>query len=180
MKRFLVVLALFLSTMVLASCFAESPTLDDLLAQRNELDEQIARVEENEIISKAIETLVEHWKNEEYSGANNFSENGYLEIKWTRVVYFNEEINIENADAFQNMNCFVEFFLLSDYFGTEPYYSHIGKDECVTFMKDGSFIVTSNPLDLYRMRYYSTDFEPIIKSISDRGSDFNQVFYLVE
>lgn len=179
-RRFFAFL-LALSMLTLSSaCFAESLTLDELLSQRAELDKAIAKVEEEEIVSKAIETLVAFWKNEIYSGNANYSKNGYLEIKWARVVYIRDEIDITGSDLFQNMNCYVEFFLLSDYFGTAPYYCHCGINECVAFMKDGSFeVVKNDPINVYRSRYYAIDFEPIIESISDRGSDFNQVFELL-
>ena len=131
-----------------------------MLAQRAELDKAIALAEEDEIITKAIESLTEYWASEMYSGSYVGSENGYLEIKWTRVV---------------------RFFLLSDYFGSAPYYGHAGIAEWVAFKTDGSFeVLKQDPISLYRSKTFETDFEPIIESISDRGSDFNQVFMLLE
>lgn len=152
-----------------------------MLAQRAELDKAIALAEEDEIITKAIESLTEYWASEMYSGSYVGSENGYLEIKWTRVVRVKDDIAVSGAEQFSDMNCYVEFFLLSDYFGSAPYYGHAGIAEWVAFKTDGSFeVLKQDPISLYRSKTFETDFEPIIESISDRGSDFNQVFMLLE
>ena len=158
-----------------------APSLEELLEQRAELDKAIAMAEEDEIIQKAIEALTDYWTEEVYQDESNNSKDGYLEIKWARVVYIKDDVTGTGTEQLAEMNCYVEFFLLSDYLGSAPYYSHVGISECVAFKKDGSFeVLRQDPILIYRTRTYQLDFEPIIESISDRGSDFNQVFALLD
>lgn len=128
----------------------------------------------------AIENLKTYWHDEIYAESAGMDLDGFLEIKWTRVVYVKSDIpDGMHTQPFKDMNCFIEFFLLSDYYGSHPYYSHAGIAECVAFKKDGSYeVLRMNPLETYRSRTFSADFSPIISSVSDRGSDFNQSFFL--
>ena len=181
MKR--IVAAILVFFLCNGSAFAEQfnfegMSLDELLACQTQLEEAIALAEEDEIIIKAMDVLLEYWKTEEYQSATNFSETGYLEIIKTRVVYISEEAS--QTEYFQDMLCFVEFNLLSDYLGTAPYYFCVGKNECVAFYKDGTFgVCAMNPLNSYRGRTFNTDFSNVIKSISDRGSEFNNSYQLL-
>ncbi len=155
-------------------------TLDELLAQKAQIEQAIAQVQEDEIVEKAVQVLKDYWKKEAY-GRGYDGKAGYLEIKWTRVVYIKDEIEADKTEQFDKMSCYVEFFLLSDYFGTAPYYCHAGVAEWVAFNKDGSFeVLDRDPISMYRVRTYQTDFSSIIDRISDRGSDFNDVFLLFE
>lgn len=131
-----------------------APSLEELLAQRDELDKAIALAEEDEIIAKAIETLTNYWTTEIYAGSYSTSESGYLEIKWARVVYIKDGITGTGTEQLADMNCYVEFFLLSDYFGSAPYYGHAGVAEYVAFKKDGSFeVLQQDPLSMYQSEW---------------------------
>ena len=164
-----------------AKAESATPSLDDLLAQRAELDKAIALANEDEIVEKAIEALTEYWTKEIYGAPYKNSEEGYLEIKWTRVVYIKDGISGKGTDDLANMNCYVEFALLSDYMNSAPFYIQAGIYEHVAFLKDGSFeVLQSPPYSSYMALTYNTDFYTVVESVSDRGSDFNQVFKLLE
>ena len=178
MKR---LLAIMLLTVILVCSFAACAESHAPRAQKTSWILGLTQPKEDRIIEKAVKALTEHWKNEEYSGKNaGISKDGYLEIKWTRVVYIKDNIKADHAEQFKGMNCYVEFFVLSDYFGSAPYYSHAGVNECVAVMDNGQYKVVQDPIRMYRSMTYQNDFSPIIESISDRGSDFNQVFYLLK
>ena len=169
MKRRLTALLLCVFALLSPVCRAENSVLDGLT-------QVFARAKEDAIVEKAIRTLTDYWKTEVYAGAyEGVSEDGYLEIKWTRVVYIRDDTAEER---FQNMKYYVEFFLLSDYYDTAPYYENVGVFDCVTVTRDGQYAVVNNPIRQYRAITYNFDYTPIIQSVSDRGSDFNRVFTL--
>ncbi len=162
----------------------KNASLEALLEQRAEIDKAIALAEEDEIVAKAIDSLKTYWTDEIYTGGFSTGD-GYLEIKYTRVVYIknalDKDLPTSAHEMFDGMNCFVEFMLLSDYSGSAPYYGHTGLCECVAFNKDGTFeVLQRNPLDSYRNRSYERDFSGIIERISDRDADFNDSFSLLE
>jgi len=179
MKKFLVLFFVIIS--VLTPAISENigeMSLEEHNQHSDQIDAAVAPSEEDDIIAKAIEIVLDHWKNEEYNVEYDLSENGYLEIIRTRVVYLTE--TAATHETMIDMHCFVEFFLLTDYYGTAPYYNHVGVNECVVMKTDGTFeIAARNPLDLYRARTYNTDFSDLISDISDRGSEFNNVYELL-
>ena len=84
-------------------------------------------------------------------------------------------------ELFDDMVCFVEFMLLSDYMQTAPYYMNTGVYDCVALHRDGSYeVMKQNPLNRYRAKTYQTDFTGFIRSVSDRGSEFNAVYQLLD
>lgn len=159
----------------------KNATREGLLEQQAEIDKPVTLDEEDEIVVKAIDSLKVYWADEIYTCIGE----GHLEIKYTRVVYIKSAIGKDIPAywrrRFENMNCFVEFMLLSDYFGSAPYYGHAGVYECVAVNKDGTFEVLANdPLDYFRRRSYISDFSGIIEKTSDRDGDFNESFSLLE
>jgi len=181
MKKLIALVLLF--SLSCCCAFAEQPnfdgmTLDELLAYQEQLQAAMAAVEEDEIVSQAIDVLLDHWKVEHYEKKPGTSKEGYLEIVWTQVVYITDEA--AESKYFENMLCVVEFLLLTDTLGTAPYYTRVGFDECVAVYKDGTFAVTSrSPIDDYRMKTYSLDYTGIIESISNRSTDFNGAYRLL-
>lgn len=140
-----------------------------------------ADAREDEMVHAALDVLTDYWRDEVYGNSAGMDLDGYLEVKWTRVVYIQDDA-VKSGDPaqFADMECFVEFFILSDYFGSHPYYSHAGIAECVAVYEDGSCeVLRMNPLEAHRARSFSGDFSSIIESISDRGSDFNQTYDLM-
>lgn len=140
----------------------------------------LAESEENRIVSRAIDALTDYWKNEIYEGKIG---DGYLEIKYTRVIYIADYAadNEIRKEIFDQMDGFVEFMLLSDFMGSAPFYSRIGTYEFVAFHKDGTFeVLAKSPLSTYTVRTYETDFSDIIERVSERDSDFNSKFSLLD
>ena len=125
-------------------------------------------------VSDAIETISEFWGNhyDEYE-----FEDKYLKIINTRIINIKNNISedVHRGDMFEDIDYIVEFELLSNYYNTAPYYVNIGINNCVTVHKDGTVDIQKSPLDLYRSRTFSTDFSPIIESIEDFESQYNQV-----
>lgn len=74
---------------------------------------------------------------------------------------------------------FVECALLTDCYGTAPYYVNNNMGNCVAFYQDGTMAVCSkSPIEMYRARTYATEFNRIIREIKDMGSQYNEVCYL--
>ena len=47
--------------------------------------------------------------------------------------------------------------------------------------RDGSYeVMKQNPLNHYRAKTYQIDFTGFIRSVSDRGSEFNAVYQLLD
>lgn len=85
-KTVYMLLALLLAVLVPVSALAEASgekTLEELLAERARLDEEINRLQRDEtILPGAIDALKEYWKQMYQSGKHG---DGYLEIRSTRV-----------------------------------------------------------------------------------------------
>lgn len=119
-KTVCMLLALLLAVVVPASALAEASgekTLEELLAERARLDEGINRLQRDEtILPGAIDALKEYWKQMYQSSGYG---DGYLEIRSARVFYIVDPILPEDDktahELFDDMVCFVEFMLLSDY-----------------------------------------------------------------
>lgn len=186
-KTVCMLLALLLAVVVPASALAEASgekTLEELLAERARLDEEINRLQRDEetILPGAIDALKEYWKQMYQSSGYG---DGYLEIRSTRVFYIADPVLPEDDktahELFDDMVCFVEFMLLSDYMQNAPYYMNIGVCDCVALHRDGSYeVMKQNPLNRYRAKTYQTDFTGFIRSVSDRGSEFNAVYQLLD
>ena len=164
----------------LQALLAQKAQLETEMAQ---LEAEIVRAQEDDIIRCAIEELKRYWT-EKYIKYE--CGNGYLGIRFTRVVYVQDQVNLPayvpeaKKVYFDNVICFVEFMLLTDYFGTAPYYHDVGQSDWVAFYRDGTFKVTTDVLNLYRSQTYSTDYSGIIASITDRGAAFNADYMLLE
>lgn len=185
-KTVYMLLALLLAVLVPVSALAEASgekTLEELLAERARLDEEINRLQRDEtILPGVIDALKEYWKQMYQSSGYG---DGYLEIRSARVFYIADPILPEDDKAahelFDDMVCFVEFMLLSDYMQTAPHYMNTGVYDCVALHRDGSYeVMKQNPLNRYRAKTYQTDFTGFIRSVSDRGSEFNAVYQLLD
>ncbi len=144
-----------------------------------------AEKSEAELVAQATEALKAYWLQEVYKG-NGSSEQGYLEILHTQVSYISDEAaSLPEEDVkgrlFHDVYCVVDFVLLSDLYGTAPYYLDANAYYSVAIYRDGSAEVMVNSLfRLYASRTYIYDFSDIISSISNCGSDYNAVFLLRE
>ena len=139
-------------------------------------------------VKNAIEALKSFWFDSYQEDGS--SENGYLEIKNTRVIDIKDEFpesdekqsGVSNTaeQIFGNIDYIVEFMLFSDYFGSAPYYSNIYINNCVIIFNDGTYSVGRDQLDLYRSRTYSADYSGIIEQVFDYGSVYNAVYELLK
>ena len=177
MRRFA---ALLLTLCLCTACaFADGTqfadmTTEELIAMRDAADREILVRQEDPLIEQAIAALLDDWETQYAKGMGD----GYVGIRWTRVVYLTEEAGTYSS-MFENRVAFVEFVVISDFFGTAPYYMHAGVHECVAFYADGSVeVMGTNPINNYRARTYTTDFTGIIDRVSDRGGEFNGDYYV--
>ncbi|MCH5188170.1 MAG: hypothetical protein J1F63_07175 [Oscillospiraceae bacterium] len=160
-KKLLLTISLIL-TLVIMGCSS------------NKNDSQ-ADIGSDKRVTDAIETVSEFWNN--YYDKNEF-ENKYLKIINTRIVNIKNNFPDEviRGDLIEDIDYIVEFELLSCYpYGATPYYINTGTDNCVVVYKDGTVNVQKNPLFLYSAMTFSTDFSPIIESIEDFDSQYDQI-----
>lgn len=178
MRRFA---ALLLTLCLCTACaFADGTqfadmTTEELIAMRNAADREILARQEDPLIEQAIAALLDYWQNKVYAKGMG---DGYVGIRWTRVVHLKEEAGTYYS-LFENMVAFVEFFVLSDAYGTAPYYMHADTYEYVAVYADGRCVVlNTSPIGYYRGRHFTTDLTGIIYRVSDRGGEFNGDYYV--
>lgn len=137
-------------------------------------------------VAAAVEALKTYWRDEAYAFAED--QDGYLEIKNTRIVVIADEPKAENEDmqpqmdkCFADVDYIVEFILYSDMLGAAPYYQNAGSWNCVVVRKDGSMEVPAeSPFDDYRSHTYSLDVSGIVADVIDLNQEYNAVYHLLE
>ena len=122
----------------------------------------------NEMVKDAVEVLEDFWREECLISSEN---NGYFEIKNTRVIYLKDT----DIQEFENVSCIVDFVLYTDYYETHPYYMDIGAWNTVLVYQDGTMEVTHNPVLKYRSRTYSGDMTDIVDRVVDYRDQYNCV-----
>jgi len=131
-------------------------------------------------MDSVIAALKEAWAQEYAEFGNN---DGYLQILHSRAIHICDDAGDVSEfafSAFGDIDVVYEFILMENYFGTAPYYSSSGMLSNVVLYKDGTLEVARRPVfHDYRARTYTIDFSGIIESIEDFGTDYNQVFNLV-
>lgn len=190
MKKLLCLVVAFL--LISVSAYAEfdlsAMSPDELQQLITQAQTQLALSEEK-LVSQAIDLLKEYWRTEIYAPGKYISNDarGYLEIINTNVTYVKRDFATQaeyasnNDSMFSNVYCVIDFVLLSDYFGSAPYYSNSTMNNCVVVYLDGTMELSKYPLfDQYRSRSFNTDFSPIIKAVRSLGSAYDAVFYLLE
>lgn len=195
MKRILAIILVFM----LAGCSAMAETDVDLSGMSaQELQQLIQSAEkalertmqEENLVAESVEIIKQYWRDNTYADEwyqEIEDSRGYLEIMNTRIAYIREEMDVEEGikdtaeSIFGDLHCVVEFELMSDCYGTDPYYFNAGIDNCVTVYRDGRIeTVRKSPFDMYRSRTYSNDFSGIIESVHNLGSAYDAVYYLLE
>lgn len=179
--------------MMLFSCIAHAEADFDLSAMSpEELQQLIASAEaqlqltDETMMQSALETILDHWKNEIYATPFMGDSNGYLEILTAQITYIKKEFAtqkeyVSSADAlFENVYCVIDFIMLSDYYASAPYYSDAGIDNCVVIYLDGTMIVNRQPLfNQYRTRSFNNDFTSIIERVERCDFSSENTYYLV-
>lgn len=189
MKRFIVFSIVLL---MLCSCISYAESSIDLSAlSPEELQKLISTAEsqlqlnDETMLHSAIEALIKHWKNEIYADPFLDESNGYFEILSVQASYIKKEFATQDefassSDAmFEDVYCVVDFVILSDYFGSDPYYWDAGVDNCVVIYRDGTAEVLRQSLfNIYRARTYSNDFSEIIERVERFDLDDDSIYYL--
>ena len=149
---------------------------------------QIPPTEHDSRVLSAIDSLKNSWA-ETYQiynqrsaeHGNKMIEDKHLQIIHTNVINMKEDIELENQDweeRFESIDYIVEFELLTNYYNTSPYYQNVKNNDCVVVYRDGRSEVTTSIIRNYAFVTYSWDYTPIIESIEDLGSEYNQVIKL--
>lgn len=156
MKKYLSVL-LFLIIVSLSAC----GTAEDM--NGNEISKQ-----DSSYINKAVSVVNKQWKEVYSKNSGTIKSDKTVEIINTRIIHIKEN----STEEFKDVEAVVEFDILSDYYGSAPYYMNIQQNNSVVFYKDGS----NRALDifrLYRTRKYITDYSDVIDTIVECGTAFN-------
>lgn len=153
----------------------------------NEVIKNQAEIEEDIVLS-AIETLKNFWKNEVYNCDMGDKGTYYLGIRYTRILWVKDDFGLfeyegqqETAEEmFSDVNCIVNFMILSDFSGTGgPLYLEHGVYENVIAYDDGTMeVVCYDPLKEFSSRTFCMDFNKIIDSVSEFNADYNADYYL--
>lgn len=187
MRRFLVlILCVFFFVPILASAEGidlSSMSPEELQSLIADAQKQLA-LSEPEMMERAIDLLKSTWLNDDkygYKSMMSTSQHGYLEILHSQILYISDKAAADESGFFYNMYCVIDFVLLSDYYGSAPYYADAGINSSVVVFNDGNMEVrTRSVFAQYSARTYSYDYSGIISSVRKLGSDYNAVFYLLD
>ncbi len=186
-KLLLIILALTLSLTTTFSESFEASRLNPTKVQEYISDAQDQRnMNEPALIEQATYVLRQTWKDKVYADYGT-SEHGYLMIVHTQVTYIKEDVATRELtgktgdDLFHNVFCVIDFMLLSDYFGSAPYYFDAGVYSSVIVYLDGTLeAVNTSPFKKYISYTYNTDLSDLIDSVHDCGSDYNAAYNLLD
>ena len=190
MRKILCMLAalLLISTSAMAEFDLSSMSPDELQQLIAQAQTQL-ELSEDKLVSQAVELIKDYWRTEVYAPQMYTSNDprGYLEIVNTCVTYIKRDFATQTEYAssteamFANVYCIIDFILLSDYYGSAPYYTDIGINNCVIVYLDGSIEMSRMPFfDQYRSRSFVTDFSPMIESFHNLKSAYNATYHLLE
>ncbi len=162
-------LALFLAFALILSCFAgcgereKSPqevSSDTTASQNFEIPAW-----QDEYVKKAIDKLKTEQKK------TQVTENQYLEIKNTRLIKIKEDAT-DPYEIFDDVDCIVEFMLLTNIYDSAPYYFYA--TDSYAIYKNG-VVKEHDAFNLYRNRTYSAEFDNIIEEIYDLKDNYNEI-----
>ena len=134
-----------------------------------------ASAEEEKYVAGALEALRSVW-------ADNYAESGgdgTVKILSTRLAVVNDESeNVKYERCFSDVSAIVSFELLSDYFGSAPYYSNVMSDACAVFHRDGSVEITGDIPRLAVSATYDSDFSDLFSQVRDFGTAYSDTLRL--
>ena len=188
MKKFcvvLLILALLFSSAIAESIDFSNLTLEGLLELLTSPQSELLK-DEPSLVERATDSLRSTWKNKVY-GDYGVSEHGYLEIVHTQITYINESYATRDLtgktsdDLFHNVFCVIDFMLLSDYYGSAPYYFDAGIYSSIIVYRNGAVeTVSMSPFRKYYSLTYSGDFSEIIESVHDCEDEYNAAYNLLD
>lgn len=170
-KRFFLVLLCMALMFLSSGC--QNNTVNPYLQTGNDLR-----------VMSAIDSLKESWKEiyKKYEfNSDSKVEDKHLQIIHTNVINMKEDIELDDQsweERFESIDYIVEFELLTNYFNSSPYYYNVHTNDCVVVYRDGRTEVTNSMLKKYSATTYLHDYSPMIESIEDLGSEYNQVIKL--
>lgn len=149
----------------------------------NKENEYIAawNMSETEIMEKAVELLKAAWMNGKIFSFNNRqrSERGDLQILHAQICYFNPLYIPQKKNYLESVYCMVEFTLLTDFYGTAPYYADVAAQNAVLFKMDGTTEVNTTPFYYCMVRYSTEDFMNALIRVT-HTDEYNGIYYLLE
>ena len=190
MKKIMsVVLCLAIAIPVM--CGAESFDLsnmsqEELLALITAAQTQLEK-DEPAMVNSAIQLLKDKWQ-ETYQNNPVRTESGYFEIAHTQIVYIDPEIATSELigngknNLFHNIYCIVDFVLLVDY-KVFPYHASAegyGGENTVIVYLDGTMEASRSLFHQGFQRFILNEQYHYIASISDLGSEYNEITNLLE
>lgn len=121
-------------------------------------------------VKEAIYEIKDAW--EDYYDELDYSDSRYLEIKDTRIIMINENTTVKE---FQDVECIVEFVLLSDHYGIRDYYEDAGTLNNVVFYKDGTTKTDQQLIENYIVYTFDYKLDGIVDEVHELGNEYNQV-----
>lgn len=168
MKRLCyLIVTLILSLSLLTACQEDAPKVENN-------DTVAISQSERTMIEQAIDVLANEW---EVIAVEDECNNGYLEIKNTRIVHTDSDA-IADALGIKDVEHIVEFIILTDFYGAAPYYYETQYMNNVVFFADGSTMVVTNAVQMYSSRTYDAALKNCSFTVLDCNTTFNKVFDL--
>lgn len=134
-------------------------------------------VVKDERVEKAIDLLTREWSKvlDELTGRDLHER--YVEIIHTTVYEIKDEITDEKKkEWFGDVDCVIEFEILSSYFGSKNPLVNAGLNDCVVITKSGQYELCQNSLFRRVMtRTFEIDFSDVIERTIDYKGEFNRV-----
>ncbi len=144
--------------------------------------------DEPTMVKTAVQLLKNKWL-EDYQNNRQRTESGYFEIAHTQIVYINPEVATreltgDRNDYFHNIYCIVDFVLLVD-LAVYPYHVSAetwrGANTVIVYL-NGTMEATDSLILKGLQRYILNEqtMSQYISSISNLGSEYNEIVYLLE
>jgi hypothetical protein len=125
-------------------------------------------------VERAVQLLREQW---ETIAAEDAGNDGYLEIKNTRIVHTDTDA-MGKALGLGDIQCIVEFVIFTDFYGAAPYYYETQHMNNVVFCSDGTATVLTNAVQTYFTKTYDASLKNCAMEVLDCKTAFNQTFDL--
>lgn len=161
MKKIIVLILMLILALSLTLALCGCGTVRD--TNGNEIDKQ-----SQQYIDKALSIVNKEWKSAYSKNADKNQTDKTVEIINARIIHIKEN----GIKEFKDVDAVVEFDVLSDYYGSAPYYSNIHLYDTVVFYKDGS-TKTMDIFKAYTQSCYVTDYSDVIENVVECGEAYN-------
>lgn len=161
-NKFSLIVLLIISLVVSLTACSNNGKSDKKKKQASNYDKYVA---------KAIDMVNKEWEEiyKKYSSSDDATKfDNTVNIINTRVIGIKENSN----KYFKDVDRVVEFEILSDYFGSAPYYLNIHNYDTVVFYKNGDKKIFNIFRD-YSAKTYKYDYFDVIDEVVDLGTAYN-------